>query len=191
MDSPKSKRVSNIQRPILSPVKPDAPALIRSYESKDLETCRALWAELTEWHRIIYEDPSIGGCDPGRLFDKHLDQVGPERLWVAEKDGTVVGLAGLILETGQAELEPVVVKEGLRGLGIGRVLAEVALEAARRSGVNSVIVRPTARNGLAIRFFHRLGFDVLGQIELVLDFRPRNRQKWKAGETIASSEFKV
>ncbi len=38
----------------------------------DREACRALWRELTECHRTIYGDPSIGGDDPGLYFDEHL-----------------------------------------------------------------------------------------------------------------------
>jgi hypothetical protein len=84
-------------------------ARIRPYQPGDLESCRALWVELTEWHRHIYQSPAIGGDEPGLQFDEHLDRVGAEHLWVAEVDGRVVGLAGLIPGDRAAELEPVVV----------------------------------------------------------------------------------
>ena len=45
---------------------------IRLYKPGDLETCRELWVELTEWHRQIYDSPGIGGADPGKQFDEHL-----------------------------------------------------------------------------------------------------------------------
>jgi hypothetical protein len=38
---------------------------IRNYRADDLAACRALWVELTEWHRQIYASPQIGGTDPG------------------------------------------------------------------------------------------------------------------------------
>ena len=38
---------------------------IRGYEARDLEACRALWVELTVWHREIYGNPGIGGAEPG------------------------------------------------------------------------------------------------------------------------------
>jgi hypothetical protein len=53
------------------------------------------------------------------------------------------------------------------------------------------VTRPVARNEEAIRFFHRLGFDALGQVELVLDLRPPAEQRWRPGATIGSCDLKV
>ena len=169
----------------------DKPTAIRLYKPEDLQSCRALWVELTEWHRYIYQSPGIGGLDPGCHFDEHLNRVGPELIWVAEVSGRVVGLAGLIRGEGEAELEPLVVSEPYRGLGIGRQLAEAVIEAARTRGIHQLKVRPVARNEPAISFFHKLGFDILGQIELFMDFGPADRQIWKRGERIASRDFRV
>ena len=48
---------------------PDPPApsevVVRDYADGDYDAGRSLWAELTEYHRSIYGDPSIGGDDPG------------------------------------------------------------------------------------------------------------------------------
>ncbi len=68
--------------------------------------CRVLWVQLNEWHRQIYEDPSIGGPEPSQKFDEHLQHVGPENIWVAESSGHVIGMAGLIPGDQKAELEP-------------------------------------------------------------------------------------
>ena len=38
---------------------------IRTYESEDRDACRLLWAELTQHHRELYADPTIGGEQPG------------------------------------------------------------------------------------------------------------------------------
>jgi hypothetical protein len=63
------------------------------------------------------------------------------------------------------------------------------IDAARHAGLRGVEVHPAARNSDAIRFFHREGFDVLGQIELVLDLaRP---ERWRAGERLAGCDFRV
>ena len=164
--------------------------VIRPYDPSDLDACRRLWEELTEWHRSIYESPSIGGDDPGRQFDEHLGRVGPRNVWVAVVNGEVVGLAGLIVANGTAELEPVVVTERRRGQGIGRRLADAAIAQAREQGIPQLEVRPVARNGEAIRFFHRLGFDVLDQLGLLLDLSPKKRP-WRAGERVADRDFRV
>lgn len=169
----------------------DNDVTIRTYQPGDRDACRALWAELTEWHRFIYESPTIGGSDPGRQFDAHLERVGPDHIWVAEVDGQPVGLAGLIQAEGQAELEPIIVSPPYRGLGIGARLAQVVLEAARAAGAPQLVVRPVARNVQAIQFFHALGFDVLGHLELFTDFAPAENQRWRAGERLADREFRV
>lgn len=167
------------------------PINIRPYKPDDLESSRALWVQLTEWHRYIYQSPGIGGEDPGRQFDEHINRVGPENIWVAEADAKVVGLAGLIPGEGEAELEPLVVNESYRGLGIGRQLAEAVITAAQVRGSHQLKVRPVARNKPAIRFFHEMGFDILGHIELFMDLGSASRQVWKLGERLAGKDFRV
>ena len=51
-------------------------------------------------------------------------------------------------------------------------------------------VRPVGRNLAALRFFHKMGFDVLGYVELMQDFRSGKRP-WREGETIAGRPFQV
>jgi GNAT superfamily N-acetyltransferase len=163
-------------------------ATVRGYEPRDLEECRGLWVELTQWHRDIFEAPEIGGEDPGRAFDEHLAKVGAENIWLAEVDGRVVGLAGLIPDG--PELEPVVVSKQHRGRGVGRLLAEAAISAARDRGARTVQVRPVARNVEAVRFFHELGFDVLDQLQLSMDIVDRERDPWIPGERLADRDFR-
>jgi GNAT superfamily N-acetyltransferase len=161
------------------------------YQSDDLAACRALWVELTEWHRQIYDSPQIGGTDPGRKFDEHLEQVGRERIWLATIGGEIVGMVGMIPDESAGELEPIVVSEGWRGRGIGRRLAESVIGEARAAGMRQLVTRPVARNAEAIRFFHSLGFDALGQLGFLLDFRPSAEQVWRPGATIADRELRV
>jgi GNAT superfamily N-acetyltransferase len=171
--------------------KANTSAIVRRYRPEDLVASRALWVELTDWHRRIYQSPDIGGPDPGRQFDEHLNRVGPELIWVAEVNGQVVGLAGLIPGEGEDELEPLVVSEPYRGLGIGRQLTEAVILAARTRGVHQLKVRPVARNEATIRFFHTMGFDILGQIELFMDFNSADHQVWRSGERITGKDFRV
>src|ERR1700749_5014812 len=103
--------------------KPGSPAtseiIVRDYAESDYGACRSLWAELTEYHRGIYGDPTIGGDDPGAGFDDYL--AGPRRVgsWVAESAGRVIGLTGRFDRGTSGEVEPVVVAEAARGRGIG------------------------------------------------------------------------
>lgn len=57
------------------------------------------------------------------------------------------------------------------------------------SAVTAVITKPVARNAVAIRFFHGLGFDAIGQIELFFDLAAPER--WRAGERLADRQFRV
>jgi N-acetylglutamate synthase-like GNAT family acetyltransferase len=149
-------------------------ATIREYRPDDLEGCRELWRHLTQRHRDIYEDPTIGGADPGPYFDEHyLVDDEPVKVWVAELDGELVGLCGLLLQDGEAQLEPIVVKDGERSHGIGSQLAQTAIAEAERLRVSAIVVRPVGRNAEAIRFFHREGFDVLDRVELAKPLQRR------------------
>jgi GNAT superfamily N-acetyltransferase len=166
-------------------------AHIRNFQPSDLDAARRLWVELTEWHRQIYESPGIGGDDPGGKFDEHLDRVGAEHIWIAESDGRAIGLTGLIPSESDSELEPIVVTPDWRGRGVGEQLARTVVDAARRRGDRYVLARPVARNDAALRFFHRLGFDALGQLEVIADLRPPEEQQWRLGTVLAGRDFRL
>lgn len=100
-----------------------ADVVVRDYAPADHSACRMLWAELTGHHRRIYEDPSIGGGDPGGGFDGYL--AAPERVasWVADLDDRVVGLTGLLDRGASGEVEPVVVTAVSAARGSGGSLS--------------------------------------------------------------------
>ena len=139
---------------------------IRQYQSDDLHRCRELWRSLTQRHRDIYDDPTLGGPDPGMEFDEYLGHAQLHRLWVAELAHQVRGLCGLLVREEECELEPIVVDPSCRSRGIGALLAQQAIAESRHLGMKYVNVRPVARNLEAIRFFHREGFRLLGRFEL-------------------------
>jgi len=169
---------------------PAAAAIVRGYRPQDLDACRNLWVELTDWHRTIYEAPYIGGDDPGAQFDDHLDKVGASNVWVADDGGRIVGMAGLIPVDAEAELEPLVVTAEVRGRGFGRMLADAVRQHALDSGYQTLSVRPVARNESALRFFHACGFTVLGHLELMADLRT-DAHPWRRGETVGGRDFLV
>jgi len=159
---------------------------IRKYRDEDRERCRALWRELTEWHRDIYGDPTIGGEHPKDHFDKHLAEVGPEQLWVAVHDSRVVGLVGLIVKRKEAEIEPLIVSKTYRRKGIGKQLIETVVSEARNKGVRLLSIGPVARNIKVIKFLYKQGFRNLGCIELFMDLSNR---AWKLGPEIFGCKF--
>jgi N-acetylglutamate synthase-like GNAT family acetyltransferase len=163
---------------------------IRAYEPRDLEACRALWRELTQRHRDIYEDQAIGGEDPGPAFDEHARRSDLAGLWVAELDGRVVGLTGLTVEGDHGEVEPVVVTLALRSKGIGTRLIETAKEDAMRRGVRYLSIRPAARNIEALSLFRSLGFDVVRGIDLLMELTAEARISRRAGLSIHGQDFR-
>ena len=142
--------------------------VIRNFQSNDLDACRDLWRELVDWHRVLYDDYTIGGEYPRDHFEKHLSRVGKERIWVAFSDSKMVGLMGLIVKEDEAEIEPLIISQEYRQKGIGTKLIDTAIAVTRSLGLTSLSVRPVLRNLDALLFFYRRGFKTLGQIELFM-----------------------
>jgi GNAT superfamily N-acetyltransferase len=171
----------------------DAPAtpefIVRDYAEGDYAVCRALWTELTEFHRTIYGDSSIGGDDPGAGFDGYLALSQRAGSWVAEIQGRVVGLAGLLDHGASAEVEPVVVTEAARDRGIARRLIDRVVEEARVRGYEYLAIRPVARNVAAVQKFYAAGFRALGgHIDLTMDLTAR-RHEWLTGASLHGLDF--
>jgi len=145
-----------------------------------------LWKELTEWHRDIYQDQTIGGAHPEDYFDRHLAEVGPNQLWVAVRDSQVVGLIGLIVKGEEAEIEPLIVNKDSRHKGIGSKLIKTVVDEAHNMGIRFLNVRPVARNAETIRFLYEQGFQTIGRIELSLDF---SDHEWKPGPSLFGRRF--
>ncbi|MEJ3742393.1 GNAT family N-acetyltransferase [Actinomycetes bacterium KLBMP 9797] len=163
---------------------------IRSYRPHDHSAGRRLWAELTEQHRALYDDPGFGGVDPGAAFEEYLTRLDLSGMWVADhpEDG-VVGLIGLIMQGQSGEVEPVVVTADRRGQGIGRALLEHVAEQARRRGLAYLTIAPESRNVDAIRSLHAAGFDVLSALRLTLDLGQQD-QRWTGGLDIHNLRFR-
>ncbi len=169
---------------------PSAKVAVRDYAASDYSACRLLWVELTEHHRRIYEDPTIGGEDPGAGFDDYLATPGRVSSWVAGAAGAVVGLTGLLDHGPSAEVEPVVVTGGLRGQGVGRLLIERAVTEARVRGYEYLAIRPVARNVEAIQRFYDAGFRTLGgHVDLTMDLVSR-RHRWLEGAHLHGLDFR-
>ena len=159
---------------------------IRKYQDNDREQCRVLWRELTEWHRKIYQDPTIGGEHPEDHFDKHLEEVGPDQLWVAVHDSKVVGLIGLIIKGDETEIEPLIVSKYYRRKGIGKQLIQTVISEARNKRVNFLNIGPVARNIKTVKWLYNQGFRNLGYFKLFMDFSNRS---WKPGPVIFGCKF--
>lgn len=158
---------------------------IRPYHPDDACACRALWADLVQVHRTIYEDDTIGGPDPGSHFDSYRQDPSLAGIWVADQRSKVIGMTGLLLKDGnEGELEPLIVARYYRRGHVGRQLVEKVLAEAKTRGLRHLCVQPVARNVDAIRFFVRSGFRIAGRLELFMDLQAYPRKIWKPGLTI-------
>lgn len=163
--------------------------IVRDYTQADYRACRLLWTELTEYHRRIYGDPSIGGDDPGAGLDDYLATSQRVGSWVADSHGTVVGLTGLLDRGTSGEVEPVVVTEAARDQGIGRLLISRVVDEALARGYEYLAIRPVARNVAAVRRFHAAGFRTLGgHFDLTMDLATR-RHEWLHGASLHGLDF--
>jgi GNAT superfamily N-acetyltransferase len=164
-------------------------AAVRPYRPTDHGPCRQLWAELTEHHRGLYDDPTLGGVDPGAAFDEYLTRLDVSGVWVADhpEDG-VIGLVGLLLKGRAGEVEPVVVSPPHRGQGIGRALLTHVAEEARRRGLKYLTTTPVSRNLSAIQCLHAAGYEVLSGVELTLDLSRRSHE-WRDGLELHDLRF--
>jgi N-acetylglutamate synthase-like GNAT family acetyltransferase len=98
------------------------------------------------------------------LADSDADEV-----WVAERDGTVVGLVAihisgaLELDGDVAKVGAIVVDEAARRQGVGEQLMAVAEREARRRGCVLLFLTTAERRKDAHAFYRGLGFDETGR----------------------------
>jgi GNAT superfamily N-acetyltransferase len=165
---------------------------IHEYQDSDYAACRSLWSEMAQHHADIYGDPLIASGDPGRVFDEYLGRVDRIGTWVAEVEGQVIGAAGLLRsrEMLEGEIEPVIVTSTLRSNGIGSELVRYVVTEAKKRKMRFLRIRPVARNVRAIALYVRLGFDLLGYVELFQDLSPESGREWKPGINIHGCDLK-
>jgi GNAT superfamily N-acetyltransferase len=162
---------------------------IRSWLPADLEECRNMWALLTQTHRELYNDQTIGGDDPGRQFDSYLEDTGAENVFLLVGEYGIIGMSGIQISEEEAVLEPLFIKPEYRGMGYSRHLVDFVISKARNAGVKFLSAKPVSRNSRAISVFRSQGFDTVGQIELFMDLKPEAGRKWVKGPNFAGSEF--
>jgi GNAT superfamily N-acetyltransferase len=110
--------------------------------------------------------------------------------WVAELDGRVVGLTGLLDRGTSGEVEPVIVTDRLRSRGVGRLLIERVVAEAAARGYEYLAIRPVARNVSAIRRFYDAGFQTLGgHVDLTMDLAGRPH-RWLEGARLHGLDFR-
>ena len=154
------------------------PTPVRPAQRADLPAVAALWAALLDSHAAL--DPvfalraGAAAALEGEVVRAFEDP--DTALFVAEAEDRVVGFCAAHFERGpalarescRAEITELVVESAACRRGIGRGLAESALDWARRRGAVRVEVRVAARNEAGQAFWRGIGF---GAFVDVLDRR--------------------
>lgn len=81
---------------------------------------------------------------------------------VAERDGRLVGYAGLFATRYEGDVQTVAVRAGEQGGGLGGLLLQALLEEAGRRGCREVLLEVRADNEPAQRLYARFGFERVG-----------------------------
>jgi N-acetylglutamate synthase-like GNAT family acetyltransferase len=167
------------------------PIKLINYSEQYLEDGRNLWVELTQHHRDLYDDQSIGGDNPGLYFDKHLEKVGKDNIFFAKFDGQIVGLVGLqpLEQEGCYEVEPVVVLKEYRGKGVGGFMLEEIQIIAKARGVKYLSIKPELKNKKVVEFYYNSGFKTIGEIELFIDLQDNSTSSFDDKIDIFGMEF--
>ena len=83
---------------------------------------------------------------------------------LARRGGEIVGTVAMIRTgAGEFELAKMAVTKAARGLGIGRLLCEAAVDYARRMGARRVWLESNWKADTAVKRYDRLGFLPLRQ----------------------------
>jgi N-acetylglutamate synthase-like GNAT family acetyltransferase len=163
---------------------------IREYQSDDYAFCVALSRQLAEHHADIYEVSTEVIKPQDTWLDELMGKAEFNGFWVAEIEGKVVGFCGLFASGEEGEIEPVVVANGARDKGIGTELVKYVTQAAVKKNVRYLSIKPVARNKRAIDLFIRLGFDMVGHLDLFQDLSPTKERTWKTGLVIHGNKVK-
>jgi N-acetylglutamate synthase-like GNAT family acetyltransferase len=111
-------------------------------------------------------------------------------MWVAEdRDDSVVGFVGLLLDGQVGEVEPIVVTASRRGEGIGRALLARVGDEARRRGLRELSISPRLRNVEGLHCLYAAGFDAAAALRLTMDLSGR-RGRWRDGIDLHELRFR-
>jgi ribosomal-protein-alanine N-acetyltransferase len=95
-------------------------------------------------------------------FWSELAQYDSRHYVVAERDGKVVGFAGLAAAAGEADVLTLAVAVEERGHGVGRRLLRELLAEADRRGCADVLLEVRSGNVPALALYERHGFERIG-----------------------------
>lgn len=101
---------------------------------------------------------------PWSLATFLLELARPNRLFLAAiaADDSIAGYACGWLVAGESQLHNLVVDTKLRGLGLGRQIAQHFIERSQAASAETVVLEVRMANLPAIALYRRLGFSIVG-----------------------------
>ena len=162
----------------------------RGMSEDDVEECVSLYRQMVDHHREIYQDDTIPYGDD--VLRKKLQRTDENYIkMVAEEKGQIVGLLTIEIKGRTCELDEIIVAKGKRGMGIGKVFADYTKKTALGRGCTEIQVSFAARNVRALRFYHKMGLNCLGMIQLFMSLTEGGREQWyKRGKTTSFLGYK-
>ena len=95
-------------------------------------------------------------------IDKSYMSSKGSHMWVAEWNGKIVGMVGIIHnethKPGVAELQRMSVSTSCRKMGIARKLLDQLIKHAREEGLEKIVLKTTSAQGPAIGLYKKYGF---------------------------------
>ena len=144
---------------LLTDIKNEARGRVRPLARHDVPVVAAMIARLAGQHEGL---PHV---DAATLEAELRTPVPRVRGLVAERFGYVVGYALVAMDEPMRalNLQQIFIIEGSRGRGLGRALAEAAVEMAREAGCGRLVAHVPANCPHARGFYAALGFDGAGE----------------------------
>jgi RimJ/RimL family protein N-acetyltransferase len=149
---------------------------IRRSRAEDFEPWFALFEEVAAEDRWIGREAPVDRESARQRFDHNVDSV-ESTTFLAEADGLLVGLLGVTLAGGCAELG-MMVRASHRGQRVGSALMDASLAWCRANDAYKVTLTVWPHNTRAIALYEKYGFVAEGR--LVRHVRRRNGELWDA-----------
>jgi len=153
---------------------------LRKLLVSDIERCIAFYEQMVEHHRAIYQDDSIPyGDEEKKKLREKLKRTDDDSIKIiAEKEKQIVGLLALEIKGRTCEIDEILVDKSMRRKGVGRAFADFTKKTAQEKKCSEIQTSFAARNLQALRFYHDMGLNCLGMIQLFMPLTPRGKEQW-------------
>jgi GNAT superfamily N-acetyltransferase len=153
---------------------------LRELRTYDIEECIIFYRQMIEHHRAIYHDDNIPYEEEQKKHMRgKLQRTDDNYIKVlAEKEKQIVGLLTLEIKGRTCEIDEILVDKDMRGKGIGHAFAELVRKTAFERKCSEIQVSFAARNLKALRFYHTMGLNCLGMIQIFMPLTERGKEQW-------------